>query len=104
MKKIILILTFIFILPAWASCPLSSNENICTLSKQDSGMMLFQNQNIQGLNMNDNSMPSNSLKSTSTGDSFNRVLNQNGIKMHGSLGCGFGNCNRENNNDFLFNQ
>ena len=102
MKKLILFLTFIFILPAWALCPVGEGESVCTLPNQ--GMSLFQNQNIQGLTMNENSMPSNAVKTRNKGGSFNRTINQNGINMQGSLGCQFGNCNKENNNDFLPNQ
>ena len=104
MKKLILFLTFIFILPAWALCPIGNGESVCSLPNQNQGMSLFQNQNIHGLNMNNGSMPSNALNIKGTSSSFNRTLNQSGIKMQGNLGCQFGNCNRENNNDFLLNQ
>ena len=102
MKKLILFLTFIFGMPAWALCSIGDGESVCTLPNQ--GMSLFQNQSIQGLTMNENSMPSNSLKTRNKSSSFNRTLNQNGIKMQGNIGCQFGNCNRKNNNDFLLNQ
>ena len=102
MKKYILIMIIIFGMPAWALCSIGDGESVCTLPNQ--GMSLFQNQSIQGLTMNENSMPSNALKTKDTSRSFNRTLNQSGIKMQGNLGCQFGNCNRENNNDFLLNQ
>ena len=98
MKKLILILTFIFILPAWALCPLDG-ESVCTIS--DSDMVMLQNQNTQGLNMNNGSMPSNALNIKGASSSFNRTLNQSGIRMQGNLGCQFGNCNKEKSNDFL---
>ena len=104
MKNLILFLTFIFILPAWALCPIGEGDSVCTLPNQNQGMSLFQNQNIQGLTMNESSMSSNTLKTKDTSRSFNRTLNQSGIKMQGNLGCQFGNCNRENNNDFLQSQ
>jgi len=101
MKKIILILTFIFIMPAFALCP--AGESVCTISGSD--MPLFQNQYNVKTNWEENKNKSlNSLNSSGMDDSFKRLQNQNGIKMHGSLGCQFGNCNSENNNDFLPNQ
>ena len=102
MKKGILILLVVFGMPSWAACPLG--ESVCTLPNSDSGMTSFQSPNSSGLNMNNASMPSSSLKSTNKGTSFNRMQNQSGIKMQGSLGCQFGNCNKENNNDLLPNQ
>lgn len=104
MKKLILIFAFFLVLPSWALCPIGEGESVCTLPNQNQGMTLFQNQNSQSFGMNEKNMPSNSLKSTDTNNSFNRTLNQSGIKMQGSLGCTFGNCNKENNNDFLMNQ
>ena len=102
MKKFILILTFIFIMPAWALCPIEE-EGVCKISDLNQSMPLFQSQDSAGININKN-MPSNSLPATNTGSSFNRTQNQSGIKMQGSLGCQFGNCNESGNNDFLPNQ
>ena len=104
MKKLILFLTFVFILPAWALCPVGDGESVCTLPNQNQGVSLFQEQRVEGLTMNDSSMPSNALKTRNKGSSFNRTLNQNGIRMQGNIGCQFGNCNRENSNDFLMNK
>ena len=104
MKKYILIMIIIFGMPAWALCSIGDGESVCTLPNSDSGMTSFQSPNTSGLNMNKDSMPSSSLKSTNSGSSFNRMQNQSGIKMQGSLGCQFGNCNKENTNDFLPNQ
>lgn len=105
MKKFLLIYAFIFILPAWSACPISSSESVCTISGSgDSGMLLFQNQNKTGINSGENTiMHSNTNKSSGMGSSFNKVQNKSGIQMQGSLGCQFGNCSK-NDNDFLPNQ
>jgi hypothetical protein len=97
MKKYIIFMIIILGMPSWAVCPIG--ESVCTLP--DSGITLFQNQNASGLNMNMGSMPSNSEKTRDKGSSFNRTLNQNGIRMQGNLGCQFGNCNKTSGNNFL---
>ena len=102
MKKSILLFLVFVGMPALAVCPVENS--VCTLPDSGSGRILFQNQNVQGLNMNQNSMPSSFSKTNGTSGSFNRTLNQSGIKMQGSLGCQFGNCNKDNNNDFSLNK
>lgn len=107
MKKTVLflILIMVFIPFGWALCPIESSENVCTLPGSNTGMPLFQSQSSTGINSGENkSMSLNVIQQSNTGGSFNRMQNQSGIKMQGSLGCQFGNCNSENNNDFLPNQ
>ena len=106
MKKIILILTltFVFVSQTWALCSIDG-ESLCTIPERGSNMPLFQNQNATGLNSNENNgISSNSFQSSNMGTSFNRMQNQTGVKMQGSLGCQFGNCNNGNNSGFLPNQ
>lgn len=101
MKKYILIMIIIFGMPSWAVCPIG--ESVCTLP--DSGMPIFQIQNNSdpGLNKKNNS-PQNTLKPSGMGSSLNRTQNHDGIKMQGSLGCQFGNCNKTPGNDLLPNR
>ncbi len=87
MKKFLLVFALILALPSCALCPI---------------MPLFQNNNTINSKLNMNN--SNGIQNPSrTGGSFSRTQNQEGIRMQGSLGCQFGNCNKEINTPFTPN-
>ena len=107
MRKLLLILSFLFIFPAWALCPIDSGESVCALpdsSSPASGMPLFKQNNTEmnsGKSLNN---PVNTIQPTGLNNPFSKTQNQSGIHMQGSLGCQFGNCSKGANNDFLENQ
>ncbi len=108
MKKLLLFLSFIFIFPAWALCPVESGESVCSLSDMSSpsNLPLFkiQNEKENGSEENMDSSAVKSVQPTGLTNPFSKTQNPSGIHMQGSLGCQFGNCNRGANNDFLENQ
>lgn len=103
MKKLLLLLTLIFVLPAWSMCSVAEGESICTLSNTGSSSMpLFQNQATTGINSNqDVNMPSKTLQPSGSNYSFGQTQNQKGIQMQGSLGCQFGNCSKNDKDNFV---
>ena len=100
MKKILLICLIYTGMPAWALCPIEGGESICTIQNNTSSLPLFQNVSTD-TGMNDNQKSTQNQNNIS---SFNQTQNQNGIQIPGSLGCQFGNCNKNGNNDFLKKQ
>lgn len=104
-KLIILFLTFVFALPAWSACFINNEESVCSLSNNNfSDEQLLQNKSTIDMNSDIKSPNANTLNQSNFNDSFNQTQNNNGIQMQGSLGCQFGNCNREKNSDFLQNK
>ena len=98
MKKFLLISALIISMPSFALCPISDGESVCTLPNSSSNIPLFQTNDIPSLN------PSQAeLQTRNNQNSLGRTRNKEGIQMQGSLGCQFGNCNKESNT-FLPNQ
>ena len=64
MKKLLLFLSFIFIFPAWALCPVESGESVCSLSDMSSpsNLPLFKIQNEKE-NGSEENMDSSAVKS-----------------------------------------
>ena len=106
MKNLLLFLSFVFIFPAWALCPVDSG--VCSISdlppapSPSAGIPLFK-QNANDTN-NDMNNTVNAIQPTGLNNPFSKTQNPSGVHMQGSLGCQFGNCNRGANNDFLENQ
>lgn len=99
MKKFLLVFALLLVMPAWALCSVTEGESVCTLPQNNPGMPVFQdNSNVGELNMDSSNT---SLNPTNMDSSFSRTQNKTGIQMQGSLGCQFGNCNSEINNQFL---
>jgi len=120
MKKFLLILMFVFAAPVFALCPIGDGESVCTLPNtstqgQISDMSINSpntnalNRNVinsNGMNNGDDNIKSqfNTFKPTNLNNSLGNIQNQSGIQMNSSLGCQFGNCNKNANPDFLENQ
>lgn len=102
MKKFLLVFALILALPSCALCPIEAGETVCSIQNSNTSMPLFQNNNTINSKLNMNN--SNGIQNPSrTGGSFSRTQNQEGIRMQGSLGCQFGNCNKEINTPFTPN-
>ena len=105
MKKLLIIFALFFVLPAWSACSIAEGESVCTISNTNSlNTPLFQNNAKTGINSNQNmNMPSKTIQQSGSNYSFGQTQNQKGIQMQGSLGCQFGNCDKNNKNNFVNN-
>ena len=102
MKKLLLFMFLFLVVPVWALCPISEGENVCTISNSID-KPLFQNPNINDTKAARKNINNNFLQTKGQKNSFSQTQNQSGIKMQGSLGCQFGNCETNENTNFLNN-
>ena len=102
MKKFLSLIFILFLgMPTLALCSIGDGESVCTLPNSSSSMPLFQNNmgiNTQNTNSSNLKTPNPSQNSSNLNSSFGRTKNQDGVQMQGSLGCQFGNCNKDINN------
>ena len=103
MKKFLFVIFILFLgMPTLALCSIGDGESVCTLPNNSSSNLLFQNNNT-GVNNSNNSNsnmsnPASMGTTSNMNSSFGRMKNQSGLQMQGSLGCQFGNCNKDINN------
>ena len=86
MKYVLNAFLIFSITPAFALCPIDSNESVCTLpNAQQNGSLLFQN------NTNQTNKTQNMLQPRDNSSSANNMLNNN-KNLQRNPNCMFGTC------------